>query len=299
MIKIQSIFGLTTLVLATSCTALDLEKTADIDVSECAGDADIDDTTFIVWEFEDSVHEMITCGNLTFVLIRALLDSGKDLLTGDAKLPEAFSYEDGAYMVTGDGVAMDMSFTRGANTPGGSSGSRIEHDLFAIDNYLENAQVFNSGDGVEIEFNGVGPLVSLLGKGSNPSSPLTMSPMDLAVFAANLGTLKLDSRIYVDHEHTLSVVQYEIDNSPSLLINLFSNFSMDMDKATATASRTDLSQSLEPTVWNISYVDASNSLEGAIEADVVGGPFDFHVVLDYNPLFTEPDITITCLKEKE
>ena len=95
--KIHSILGLSTLVFASSCTAIDLEKKPNIDVEACAGDADIDDTTFIVWEFEDSVHEMLTCGNLSFLLIRALLDSGKDLLSGDAKLPEAFSYEDGAY----------------------------------------------------------------------------------------------------------------------------------------------------------------------------------------------------------
>ena len=295
--KIHSILGLSTLVFASSCTAIDLEKKPHIDVEACAGDADIDDTTFIVWEFEDSVHEMLTCGNLSFLLIRALLDSGKDLLSGDAKLPEAFSYVDGAYVVTGDGVSMDLAFTRGGNTPGGSSGSRVEHNLFVIDNYLVNAQVSDSGDGLEIVFDDVGPLVSLLGKGSNPTSPLTMSPTDLAEFAVNLGTLKIDSRIFVDHQHTLSVVQYEIDNSPSLLINLFSNFAMDMDKATATASRVDLSQSLEPTLWNISYVDSSNTLDGAIEADVVGGPFDFHVSLDFNPMFTEPDITITCLKE--
>ena len=295
--KIHSILGLSTLLFASSCTAIDLEKKPDIDVEACAGDADIDDTTFIVWEFEDSVHEMLTCGNLSFLLIRALLDSGKDLLSGDAKLPEAFSYDDGAYVVTGDGVSMDLAFTRGGNTPGGSSGSRIEHNLFVIDNYLVNAQVSDSGDGVEIVFDDVGPLVSLLGKGSSPSSPLRMSPMDLAEFAANLGTLKIDSRIFVDHQHTLSVVQYEIDNSPSLLINLFSNFTMDMDKATATASRADLSQSLDPTLWNISYVESSNTLDGAIEADVIGGPFDFHVSLDFNPMFTEPDITITCLKE--
>ena len=295
--KTLKYLGLSTLVLASSCTALDFEKTADIDVSACAGDADIDDTTFIVWEFESSVHEMITCGNLTFLLIRTLLDSGKDLMTGEASLPEAFSYSNGAYVATGDGVSMDMSFTRGVNTPGGASGERIEHNLFNFNNYLENASVSDSGDGIEIEFDEPGPLAPLLGMGNNPSSPLYMSPMDLATFAANLGTLKLDSSIYVDHEHTLSVVQYEIDNSPGLLINLFSNFSMDMDKATATASRADLNQSLDPTLWNISYVDASNALEGVIEADVVGGPFDFHVVLDYNPLFTEPDITITCLKD--
>lgn len=288
--------GLLGLSLATSCT-LNIEKTADIDVDACAGDADIDDTTFIVWEFESSVHEMITCGSLTSLLIRNLLSSGKDLMTGEASLPEAFSYSDGSYLVTGDGVSMDLFFKRGGNTPGGSAGERIEHNLFNMDSYLENAIISESGDGLEIEFDDVGPLVSLLGMGNNPSSPLYMSPMDLTTFAGNLGTLKLDSNIYVDHQHTLSVVHYEIDNSPSLLINLFSQMSLDMNKTTASASRADLSQELEPTLWEISYVDASNALEGAIEADVVGGPFDFHVVLDYDPFFTEPDITITCLKE--
>jgi hypothetical protein len=289
--------GLFAALLSTGCVGMNLGKSADIDVAACAGDADIDDTTFIVWEFEDSIHEMITCGSLTFQLIDGLLDTAQAFATGESSLPESFSYENGRYISTGQGVSMDVTFTRSVNTPGGSSGEPIEHNLFNVNSYLVNANVTDSGDGLQINFDEPGPLAPLLGMGDNPSSPLVMSAADVANFAVILGTLKLDSNIYVDHEQTLSIVQYDIDNSPSLLFSLFSNMSMDMSNATASASRIDLNQELEPTLWDIQYVDASKGLDGVIEADVTGGPFDFHAVLEYDPIFDEPDITITCLKE--
>lgn len=288
--------GLFALILSTGCVGMNLGKSADIDVAECAGDADIDDTTFIVWEFEDSIHEMITCGSLTFQLINGLLDTASAFLTGESSLPESFTYNNGTYVSTGVGVSMDIKFTRSVNTPGGSAGDAIEHNLFDVDSYLVNASVEDSEGGLEFFFDEPGPLAPLLGMGDNPTSPLLMSASDVANFAVILGTLKLDSNIYVDHEQTLSLVQYDIDNSPALLFGLFSNMSMSMDNATATATRSDLSQSLEPTIWDIKYVDATKGLDGVIEADVLGGPFEFHAVLEYDPVFGEPDITITCLK---
>jgi hypothetical protein len=281
--------------LTTSC--IPVGKEAIINVEECAGDADIDDTTFIVWEFEDSIHEMITCGSLTYQLITGLYSTVGSFLSGESSLPDAFSYEDGAYLTTGDGVSMDLTFYYGANSPGGNAGSQIEHNLFDINSYFINPTVEQSGEDMVISFDDLGPLISLLGMGSNPASPLTMSAGDITNFAAIIGTLKLDSNIYVDHQLTLSTVQYEIDNSPSFIVNLFTNLSMDMDKATATAEREDLSQNLDPTLWDIKYIDSAKNLEGVIEADIVGGPFDFHAVLDYNPLVSDPQITISCLKE--
>ena len=107
--------------------------------------------------------------------------------------------------------------------------------------------------------------------------------------------MKFFARIFVEHEKTLSVITYEIDNNPKLLSELLWNQSMDMMKATATAARDDLEQNLSPTVWDIQYGEMQGTLDGEIEVDVLGGPFDFHARLAYNPFSVEPTITIDCI----
>ena len=167
--------------------------------------------------------------------------------------------------------------------------------MFDVNNYLQNATTEQDGNSVIFSFSGVGPLVSLLGKGDNPSSPLVMSEQDFANFSSNLGNLKLSSTIFVDHEKDHSVVQYEIDNPPSALMALIQNLSMDMSKSTATSSRADLNQQLSPTQWDITYVELTKKLDGVIKTNVIGGPFDFQATLEYNGFDMQPDITIECL----
>lgn len=271
---------------------------ATVDVDECAADGDdVTDETYIVWEFKDSVHEMITCGSLTFQLMSALIETAQTFLTDPAGVPSAFSYQDGGvYSTVGVGVAMDLVFRYGPDSPGGQAGDPVPHNLFDPDSYLVGADAVEEGDNLIVSFVEPGPLVALLGRGGSPQSPLTLSAADLANFAANLGSLKIKAQILVDDERIFSVITYNVDNPAVFVTDALLGMKMNMALVqAATGSRDDLGQQLTSTTWDVTYGDLAGTLDGVIEADVVGGAFDFHVRYDYSPLSVEPAIEITCL----
>ena len=279
-----------------ACGSMPGEADIDIDVDACAGDADVDDTTEVAFTFEESVHEMVTCGNLTFTLIKALINSAQTFMADPDALPGAFSYGDGVYRAGGTGVAMDVWFRTSGDTPMGEPGERIESDLFRLDSYLAGASSSDNGDGtVTVTFDEAGPLAPLLGRGDNPRSPLVLTGADALSFVSNLGTLKLKGVILVDDDRDPVVVTYEIDNPASYVSDTLTRSRLSMDLVTASAVRDDLDQDLAPTEWDVVYGDTAGTLDGVIEADVVGGPFDFHVVYEYLPSDADPAISITCL----
>ena len=70
---------------------------------------------------------------------------------------------------------------------------------------------------------------------------------------------------------------------------------MNMKMISASGERPDLTQELTPILWDIDYGNIHGTLDGEIDAEVVGGPFDFLVEFDYHPPVVDPMITITCL----
>ncbi|MFT4978078.1 MAG: hypothetical protein ACI8S6_003986 [Myxococcota bacterium] len=269
---------------------------ASVEVEECSDGSDIDDATLIAWEFEESVHEMITCGSLTFQLIYALVETAQTILTDPAGLPGGFSFDDGQYVTTGVGVSMDLVLRYGPDSPGGEAGETIPYNVFDLDSYLTDASAVEEDGVVTVTFSEPGPLVALIGRGGAPSSPLVLTEADLASFSANLAGLKLKSQIHVDHEKVSSVITYEIDNPAVFVSNALLGMQLDMSLVgAATGVRDDLGQSLETTTWDVTYGELAGTLDGVIEAEVVGGPFDFHLRYDYSPVAVDPAITVTCL----
>ena len=282
--------------LGLACTSATPGE-ATIDVEECTVDStDVDETTYIVWEFKDSVHEMITCGSLTFQLLYALIDTAQHFLTEPASVPSAFSYDSGVYTSLGVGVAMTLTFRYGPDSPGGTSGEDIPHNLFAADSYLVGAEAIEEDNVLIVTFTEPGPLVALLGKGASPQSPLTLTAADLAIFADNLASLKIKAQIQVDDERIFSVITYDVDNPAVFVGDALLGMKMNMKLVqSASGAREDIGQDLSTTTWDNTYGDLAGTLDGTIEADVVGGEFDFHVRYDYSPISVEPNINISCL----
>jgi hypothetical protein len=282
--------------LSLACTGTTTPGEATVEVDDCAGDADVDDVTYIVWEFEDSAHEMITCGSLTFQLIWALIQTADSLLTDPASAPSAFSYADSTYTTTGQGVVMDLTVLYGPQSPGGTGGEPVGADLFDPDSYLVDADGTDNGDGtVTVTFSSPGPLVALLGQGDSPASPLTLTDDDLGVFAENLAGLKILSAIHVDDEVTLSTITYDINNPAAFIGDMLQGMQMNMEVVTASGSRADLGQTLSTTTWDVVYGDVAGTLDGTIEIEVTGGDFDFTARYDYQPIDPYPSVTISCL----
>lgn len=276
--------------LVTGCV------TTKYDVEACAGSADVDDTTAIVTDFKDSAHEMVTCGNLTFQLMFALLDTAQTFLQNPDGLPSAFTYDAGLYRASGSGVAMDLWFVATEGSPVGAAGEIVEPNVFDPESYFVGMNVVDNGDGTAtLSFDAPGPLAALLGQGDAPTSPLLVTDTDAAVLASNLAALELTGLIYVDDTRSVSTITYELSYPYETVTSLLTGQRLNMQAVAATGARDDLGQSLSAPDWNVDYGELAGTLEGTIDADVLGGPFDFHALLSYDGLSTEPSITVTCL----
>lgn len=266
--------------------------TADVDVAECQGDADVDDTTFIVWDYEQSVHELITCGQLNMKLTQAVLTSFSTVLGDPSSLPEGWTYTDGAYTIQGQGVSMDIVFQYGPDTPIGQQDGDISYDLFDPATFLVNPVTSRDNDTYIVSYDEPGPLAALLGQGSDPPNPIRLDPAALSAAQAILGGLKAKAVIHLDDARTATVT-YHLESPEQVITSLLFGQQIDYDMVDASAVRDDLGQQMTTTVWDITYNDALHGLMGSIEADVVGGPFDFHVVYTYTG--GDPAVEITCL----
>lgn len=270
--------------------------TTKYDVDECAGSADVDDTTAIVTDFKDSAHEMVTCGNITFQLLFALIDSAQGFFQDPDALPSAFTYEDGLYRASGTGVAMDLWLVAAEGSPVGTPGERIDPNVFDPESYFVGMSLEDNGDGTAtLSFDAPGPLAAMLGQGDAPTSPLIVSDADAAVLVTNLGALELTGLIYVDDTRTVSTITYSLSYPYETVTTLLAGQRINMQAVSATGTRDDLGQSLSAPDWNVDYGELAGTLEGTIEADVVGGPFDFHALLTYDGLSVEPSVDVTCL----
>jgi hypothetical protein len=254
----------------------------------------VDDTIRVAEEFEASAHEMIQCGSLTSQLVVAAVATGRQWTEDPAELPSAFSYEDGDYVTRGDGVVMTMSLTWGPDSGGGPAGTPLGVDLFDPDAFLVGATA-ETADGVTtITFVKPGPLAVLLGHGQDPASPLVLERSDLDAVAAAVGTLRLGTTIEVDDPVDVAVVTYVIPSDPVALAALLVAGELEMAAREGRAVREDLDQELVTTTWDVGFVQASQTLLGAIEADVTGGPFPFHARYDYDGVNAFPETTLTC-----
>jgi len=268
-----------------ACTAVPGTDTVNVD--ECAGDADVDDVTAIAYDFEVSAHEMVVCGSLTNLLINKAIQSVGNLIGDPVSMPEAFSESNGVYTTTGSDATMDIRLVDGTTT--------LTANLFDPDNWLVNATPTDVGeDDVEIHFDSAGPLAYLLGKGAQPSSPLLLTQDDLESIGLTLASLELDLLIGVDDDSSdRSVITYIIDNPPKRLDAL--SIAIDMEQLEVEGGREDLDQSIATRTWDVTYIDETNALDGVIELEFVGGPFDFEAVYTYLPTDSDPSIAVACL----
>ena len=264
-----------------------------VELGECAGDADVDDTIRIAEEFEASAHEMIQCGSLTSQFIAASVATARQWSESPTSMPSAFTYEDGEYVTEGDGVRMSLELSWGPDSPGGIAG-RIGVDLFDPDAFLVGATSETSDGVTTITFSEPGPLAVLLGRGADPASPIALDRSELDAVAANIGTLRLATTIEVDDPVDTSVVTWTIPGNPVALALLLVAGELEMAAREGAAVREDLGQDLATTVWDVGFVQSTQTLVGTIEADVTGGPFPFHAEYVYDGVNAYPLTTLTC-----
>ena len=271
-------------------------------------DAEIDDTLQITYDFNESAHEMIVCGGLVFAIVGALIEGLIDLAEDPTRttLPEQYSFDgEGTYSVNVDGyndLDMDVRFYLTRDYEFGKAGDLVTENLFDMSSYLVNAKTTVETElttqgllvTITIEHDGPGPLVELLGMGTNPESPITVSQSDINAAADAMGSLEVEADIKLTDHPSVASITYETSSLRMLANSIFNGAAMKLDLVDGSGVREDLRQTLQVHTWTVDYVDgAVGALDGEIGFSVRGDGFDFDATLDY-PAAPAPDITIKC-----
>ncbi|MFT5458403.1 MAG: hypothetical protein ACI9K2_004908 [Myxococcota bacterium] len=259
----------------------------EVDVEDCAGKADVEDTIRIVYDTEDSLHEMVVCGQLNRELGVALSQAITSLIGKPANAPDQVEYVgEGIYQVSTPKVVMD-TWVQDGNTI-------VEGNLLDPADFFSGLRVDNEGLDVVLRFDDAGPLAFLLGAGKNPNSPLRLNPLEIDDAVSRVGNLKLASALtYVDALDNGTDVAYELEVSRLKLTDLAGFTPMDYELVALSGGRDDLKQSIDTLDWSLSYTD--ESLDGSILLGFVGGPFDLQAEYVYVDGEPDPAITVSCL----
>jgi hypothetical protein len=275
---------------------------ATLDLTPCADGyaGELNDTIQIAYDFEKSAHEMVVCGGANVQFAIALVEVFVNVLAqpGGDPTPQGFRWDgDGTYHVDSDGfsrVSMDVQVSLDAEYSFGNAGEVIAYDLFDADSYLVGASVaIDYQKGPIISFDSPGPLVELLGLGSEPQSPIVLSPDTLNTIGAQLRKLRISSAADLYDDHNSSEIAYQFSTDPQPAAELAGNSPFAFKLIGASGSNVSMSQTMTLDVWAVNYSGAAE-LDGTVDFRVEGGPFDFKGQLSYEQS-GYADITLSCL----
>ena len=253
-------------------------------------DSQISDNTQIVEDYNQSIHELIACGNITVALCKATFGFIIDVISGTSggTMPEGIAYgEGGIYNLTSaNGVEMSIVFVNGVTSSLGEAGTPIVHNMFEGDNYLIGSDISIDFDGAEIAFDETGPLVELLGFGPNPESPITI-PVSLAGLKdidPYIEDLLVESNILVNDEQNKSVITYNVEMSDGTRFEEVLDNTFSFEVVDASVQRSDLNQVLTNTSWELNFNkgESSTALNGVVAFEVLNGLFDYKGSLSWN-----------------
>ena len=277
-----------------------LSPGATVSLASCTGgvsESDISKTVAIVFDMEQSYHEMIGCGGLVVALASAVLDVITSMVD-DPKggLPNGFS-QDGAGTYTsspGGNTVMEMRFVYGDTYEVGAEGEPVQYNLFKLSNYLVNPRVdfdYSAGK-LLIRYDEAGPLVELLGFGANPDRPIRIDLDNLGRITREIDKLGVTSSVIVADAQNNSDVSYLITSGGVTIKELVSGKAFGFDLETTEAVHRSMPQQADVDLWTVKYAD--NAMDGKVEFDVVGGVFEYQGQFVYRDR-TWPDITLTCI----
>lgn len=273
----------------TLACAVSSGKADKVDLEDCQGNADVDDVTRIAYDAEDSLHEMVVCGQLSRELASALSQSIQSLLGDPVNAPKQFDYVgEGIWRIENDQLTMDLWVE--------DKGEIVQANLLDPSDFFTNLRLDTEGLNVVLRFDEAGPLAFLLGGGKNPSSPLKLDPLQVDDAIAAVGDLKIAGLLVLEDKlENGTVIAYDL-SVPSLKLSALVGFTpMEYEIESLGGGRKDLDQSLETLLWDVAFVD--DALDGTVELAFVGGPFDFQGQYVYTPEQQDPVISLTCLDE--
>jgi hypothetical protein len=272
----------------------------------CADDltkAQADRHLAILDESEDSMHEMVVCGGLYFQLLGDLVGylatvavNGPD----SAQLTEGYRFDGaGAYVAAppdAGSTSMHVRFHFGDDYTAGARGALVTDNLFDADSYLENVRVdLDTGTGeVLLRHDGPGPLVELLGLGTNPGRPVRLGTAEIDGIATEIGKLLVDLDIRVEDPRVLATVTYDVEVAQDTVAAVLAGDRAVLDMTSMTADSDDPQQHLVSRDWDVEYNDSQGGLDGTIGFVVSGGSFDYEGVWTYEASGWPTRRTVAC-----
>jgi hypothetical protein len=274
-------------------------------LAACSADADagagatvVADAVLISDEYADSLHEMIGCGGLGFLLCSAVIDGVVDAIIAQSNdaTPDGWEWAgDGVYRTGSEATTMDATFYLAEDFSFGKAGDPVSYDVFLVDSYLVNARLkldVKTGK-TRIAYDAPGPLVELLGFGAAPANPLPVDLSDLASIKKKLRQLEFGGRVVFQDERAHSSIAYTL-NIPRTSADKFVGGSATMryELEKVDGARADIGQTIETRLFDVAYAN-HGTLTGTVDFHIAGGPleYDAHLAWDDAPY---PERTLMC-----
>ena len=277
-----------------------LSPGAQISLSRCTdglSNDQIDETVAIVFDMEQSYHEMIGCGGMVVILASAVLDVLTSLVDDpQGGLPDGFT-QDGAGTYTaspGGDTLMELRFTYGDDYEVGAAGEAVQYNLFKLSNYLVNPRIdFDYAAGkLLIRYDEAGPLVELLGFGASPDRPIRIGLDNLGRITKEVEKLGVQATVVVSDRQLNSDVAYHVAADSTTVKQLNKGNPMAFELVTSSARHTSLPQDADVQVWTVQYAD--HAMNGDVDFTVTGGAFDYRGEFVYRDS-TWPDTALSCV----
>jgi hypothetical protein len=278
-------------------------KTPREQLAACVGttsQAELDNNLRTASYFEDSAHEMVVCGGISFAFIQVIVDMGINLVTDPSSTPtEVIPFQDGVYKSSTSGykeVKMDVELFAGSDYSFAKQGERIPFNVQDASNYLVGGKVTVDlvKQTASVSYQSAGPLIELLGFGANPPNPLAVSLSDLKKLSSEFGKVTMASTVYVNDEKGTSTFTYALTTPKQPVSSIFNagRFTYQMDSVSGT--RSDNKQSMKSSTWDIAYEDSVHGLDGTMAMDFTGGVFPYRATFAY-PKSKKPVVSYSCL----
>lgn len=263
----------------------DLPQGGDLACTQGVSDSIVDAQVSVMQETADSYHEMVACGGIAYdlsaslyrILVTSMLESN------GVSVPGGFVYDGEGHYVTGSGgTTMFASYLYGDDLEVGAEDELVTFDLFDLDNYLSGLSVALDPIHQEllVSYTQAGPLIELLGQGSDPPNPLSLSIADIEE-PYLLGRLKLVIEAPTNDVRPGATVTYTLGAGPNRINPLLNETSSLVFALTESSTLAGNGATLTSTAMGIDYDDSPGELTGDIPFEVRGGGLDLDGVMSF------------------
>jgi hypothetical protein len=225
----------------------------------------------LVEDLRVSLSEMIGCGRLTVDLAGAVRSGIVDAILDNRPdaTPAGWRYEgNGLFTTSAARADMQTRFFLAGDFSFGSRGDVVEHNVFRVDSYLVGARLripdplsFRA----ELHYDAAGPLVELLGYGTEPPNPILVDLDTLTGLGDEIAALQFESDVSVEDVDGDSTILYRLgtDRMPANALLTGAGLRYRLESLVARRDGMDT----EVTGWSSEFF-VSGTVQGSVSFDL-------------------------------